>query len=99
MIAIETDSMHFIDEGDGVVLECQVTDRLDGGYGAVHTVDTFEDYTLVLVEWQLLQFEFQVLQIVVFEDDFVGLGVPDAFDETGVVFLVGKVDQVRQHFG
>ena len=87
---------YLVKEGQSTVLVGQVADFFDGSDTAAHRVDALEGNDLGSFLRVLLQLGFQILQIVVLENDTFGAGVTHALNHGGVVHSIGEVDAARE---
>ena len=84
--------MYLVQESQGTVTFCQVANLLDRSNAAAHGIDRLESDNLGGFLGVLLELGFEVLEVVVLEDDLLGTRVTDTLDHRRVVHRVGEVD-------
>ena len=72
--------MNFVDESEGIIFISQITDFFDLRNITIHRINRFKGDHFGPVRADFLQFCFQIHQIIMFEDHFVGARVANAGD-------------------
>lgn len=96
-LPIETNSVDFIDERQGVILMSHVANLLDGGDVTGHGVDRLKGDNLGHAGVVLTHQAFEVGGVVVSEYLLLGAAVSDPHDHGVVVSRVGEDDTPRDH--
>jgi hypothetical protein len=83
---------YLVKESYSTILFGQIANLRNGTDTAAHRVNGLESDDLGRVLRNLLELGFEVGEVVVLEDHFLGAGVTDALDHARMVHLVGKDD-------
>ena len=94
--AVETDAMHLVEIGHGVVGVRDVAEFRDRRDVAIHRIDRLERHQLRRVRIEIAQLAFEIARIVMGEDARLAAAVPDALDHRGVVEFV-RQDRAARH--
>jgi hypothetical protein len=88
--------IYLIQESKSAVLLCQITNFLDRADTTAHGVNTFESDDLGYLLRVLLEFGFQILEIVMLEENPFSTRVTHSLDHGSVIHGVRKEDTARE---
>src|SRR3989338_2545933 len=84
-VTVESYSMDFVEEGQGVVTLCQGGEFSDGGNSPIHGVNALENNDLGTIEGESFEELLEMRGVVMAEDELIGTTEADALDKRGVV--------------